>query len=204
MAAAGFDSRLRCHWEVPVETLAMADGIQGRRAACRALAGFALAMLLAGCYCGKGDDCDYSPGEQRQKAVDGDAYRIVFHDVLPRSVGGPDLRLLVEAHAAEIDALRKADPALAAQARQLLEAWSLPTRFFIDGIGAEARVTQDMAEQFEDFLDALSVQASPELQSALTQERAARPAFDSLVGLDMNAFRAVMLPSLEVYRNGFE
>ena len=175
------------------------------------------AMALAGCYvirpCPDGTlysiflrasgMCEPSPVGTKG-ATDYDAYRVVYVEVLPDSVGGPELAQALAAHRDEAIALTVEDPILAQLGLDLADAWALRTQFFVDGLGSEALVTPEMIGAMENWLDRLASTGSPELAAAIAAGRAARPPLQSLVGVNMNAFRAAVLPPDRLFRNDFE
>lgn len=185
----------------------------------RHLAVCALALALAGCHIAPCPDdensilyafmyaiglCGFVDETAAKGGVDFDAYRIVHQQVLPQSVGGPELAALLAQFRDEAVSLTLADVTLAATGQNVAMQWSARTRAFVDGLGIEANVTQAMADSLDAHLDRLATNASPGLASAIAVERAARPPLQSLVGLNMDAFRAAVLPLDRVFRDEFE
>ena len=136
--------------------------------------------------------------------IDLEPYYIVYVEVLPESIGGPGLADSMVAFRDEAVALTQADPVLQQLGENLAETWSARTRFFVNGLGIEAQVTQEMIDAMDGWLDRLASTGSPQLAAALAAERAARPPLQSLVGVNMNAFRAAVLPPDGVFRDEFE
>ena len=136
--------------------------------------------------------------------IDLEPYYIVYTEVLPESIGGPGLAESLVEFRDEAVALTQADPVLQQLGENLAETWSARTQFFVDGLGIEAPVTQQMIDAMEDWLDRLAASGSMELAEEIAAARAARPPLQSLVGLDMNAFRAAVLPPDGVFRDDFE
>jgi hypothetical protein len=54
------------------------------------------------------------------------------------------------------------------------------------------------------FLSRLSAEGSAALAQAIAEERAAIPPFATFVGLDLDAFRALVLPGDVMFDDGFE
>jgi hypothetical protein len=140
----------------------------------------------------------------KSSAIDFEAFLAARVEIVPDSLGGVELETLIEQHHEEVFALTRADATLATRADTLLQEWSFPVRLLVDGFGLEANVTPAMATATDEYFLRLEALASPSLIAAIQQQRAVHPPMQSAVGLNLNQFRELMLPSLGIHEDGFE
>jgi hypothetical protein len=140
----------------------------------------------------------------KSTAIDFEAFLAARLEIVPDSLGGIELEALIAQHHEEVFALTRADATLESRADTLLQEWSFPVRLLVDGFGLEANVTPAMATATDEYFLRLEALASPPLIAAIQQQRAVHPPMQSAVGLNLNQFRELMLPSLGIHEDGFE
>lgn len=137
-------------------------------------------------------------------AVDLRAYSGVRDQLFPMAINGPRLRQQYDTFSAEIAQRMRTDPALWVAAATALSLWSEPVARLLAGQGASRTVSADMIDAVDSALNLLAVNGSPALVDAVTFERAQLPPLQDLVGLDMNQFRAAVLPAQRIHDDQFE
>jgi hypothetical protein len=137
-------------------------------------------------------------------AVDLRAFSGVRDVLFPTAANGARLRQRYETFSPEIAQRMRTQPALWAAAATALTLWSEPLARLLAGQGASRTVTAEMIESVDEALLALANGASPELAQAIAFERAQLPPLASLIGLDMNQFRAAVLPADRLHGDHFE
>jgi hypothetical protein len=137
-------------------------------------------------------------------AVDLRAYSAVRDQLFATAANGARLRQRFEQFSPEIAQRMRSEPALWGAVATTLSLWSEPLLRLQAGNGASRTVSAEMIEAVDTTLQQLSALGSPALAQAIAEERALLPPLDGLVGLDMNQFRAAVLPADRVYANGFE
>lgn len=137
-------------------------------------------------------------------AVDLRAYSGVRDQLFPAAANGPRLRQRYDTFSPEIALRMRNDPALWIAAATALSLWSEPVARLLAGNGASRTVTADMIDAVDTALTLLSATGSPALVDAIAFERAQLPPLQELVGLDMNQFRAVVLPAQRIHDDQFE
>jgi hypothetical protein len=137
-------------------------------------------------------------------AVDVGALARVRDVLMADASNGTRLRNRYAQFSPEVVALMRNDPTLWRDAATTLGLWARPVRDLVDGRGSQRQVDQSMIDAVDAFLQRLSTSGSPALAAAIADERSRLPAFSTFVGLSMNDFRAIALPSDVVLRDGFE
>jgi hypothetical protein len=137
-------------------------------------------------------------------AVDLRAYSGVRDALFADALDGPRLRQRYDTFSPEIAQRMRADPALWRDGAAALGLWSEPLARLLAGSGASRSVSPDMIDAVEAVLARLSATGSPALAAAIAEERARLPPLATLVGMDMDTFRATVLPDDRVFGHGFE
>ena len=137
-------------------------------------------------------------------AVDVGALARVRDVLMAEASNGTRLRNRYAQFSPEVVALMRTDPTLWRDAATTLGRWARPVRDLVDGRGSQRFVDQPMIDAVDAFLQRLSTSGSPALAAAIADERSRLPAFSTFVGLSMDDFRAIALPSDVVLRDGFE
>jgi hypothetical protein len=137
-------------------------------------------------------------------AVDLRAYSGVRDQLLPAATNGPRLRQRYDTFSAEIAQRMRSDPVLWIVAATALSRWSEPVARLLAGQGASRTVSTEMIDAVDAALNLLSATGSPALVDAIAFERAQLPPLQDLVGLDMNQFRAAVLPAQRIHDDQFE
>lgn len=137
-------------------------------------------------------------------AVDIGALARVRDVLMADASNGTRLRNRYAQFSPEVVARMRNDATLWRDAATTLGLWARPVRDLVDGRGNQRSVTQPMVDAVDAFLQRLSASGSPALAAAIADERSRLPAFSTFVGLSMDEFRAIALPSDVVLRDGFE
>lgn len=137
-------------------------------------------------------------------AVDLRAYSAVRDQLFANAANGSRLRQRFDQFSPEIAERMRSEPALWGAMATTLTLWSEPLLRLQAGNGASRTVSAEMIAAVDNTLQQLATLGSPALAQAIAAERALLPPLDSLVGLDLNQFRAAVLPADRVYGNGFE
>jgi hypothetical protein len=137
-------------------------------------------------------------------AIDLRGYSDLRDVVFAEASDGPRLRERYAQFSPEISQRMRSDPALWRTVATALSLWSEPLARMFAGAGTTRSVSAEMIDAVDAVLVTLSTTGSVALAQAIAEERARLPAFATLVGLDMDAFRATVLPDDRVFADQFE
>ena len=96
------------------------------------------------------------------------------------------------------------DPALFADAIEVLSAWQPLLAALVTGDPDSEFVTQARVDLLDDFLAQLETLGSPALAQAIADERLLIGPFIDLVGLTAGQAADLLIPSEVIFKNGFE
>ncbi|MFO1494328.1 MAG: VCBS repeat-containing protein [Lysobacterales bacterium] len=137
-------------------------------------------------------------------AIDLRSYSEVRDRLFADARDGARLRQRYEQFSPEISLRMASDPAIWRAVASALSLWSEPLSRLLAGAGATRSVSADMIDAVDAVLLTLSATGSVALAQAIADERARLPAFDTLVGLDLETFRATVLPADRLFAESFE
>lgn len=137
-------------------------------------------------------------------AVDVGVYSRVRDQLLANASSGSRLRARYVLHSPEVVARMLDTPTLWRDVSSALTWWSGPLRELLAGRGRNVTVSADMIDSVGVVLNTLSAIGSAGLAATISDERARLPAFNSLVGLDLEAFRRAVLPTERIFADRFE